>query len=120
MPGCPKYDTLHAVRPVVFHPMARDAIRRFPKDVRNRLGRRLFQLQIGERLGMPHSRPMPSVAAGVSELRVLGEDGAYRVFYFTLSPLGVVVFHAFVKKTPRTPAPEIALARKRLKELLDV
>jgi phage-related protein len=63
---------------------------------------------------------MPSVAAGVSELRVRSEDGAYRAFYFTLSPKGVLVFHAFVKKTQRTPAPEIELARKRLKELLDV
>ena len=75
---------------------------------------------MGEQLGMPHSRPMPSVAAGVSELRVQGEDGAYRAFYFTLSPEGILVFHAFVKKTRQTPASEIGLARKRLKELLDV
>lgn len=103
-----------------FPSQARDAIRRFPKDVRNRLGRGLFQLQMGQRLGMSHSRPMPSVAAGVSELRVQGEDGAYRAFYFTLSPLGILVFHAFVKKAQRTPAPEMELARKRLKELLHV
>ena len=75
---------------------------------------------MGEQLGMPHSRPMPSVAAGVSELRVQGEDGAYRAFYLTPSPEGILVFHAFVKKTRQTPAPEIGLARKRLKELLDV
>jgi phage-related protein len=75
---------------------------------------------MGEQLGMPHSRPMPSVAAGVSELRVQGEDGAYRAFYFTRSPEGILVFHAFVKKTRQTPAAEIELARKRLKELLDV
>jgi phage-related protein len=117
---CPKYDTFTHVRPIVFHPGARDAIRQFPKDVRNRLGRCLFQLQVGERLGMPHSQPMPSVAAGVSELRVRGEDGSYRVFYFTLSAQGVSVFHAFLKKTRKTPVREIELARKRLKELLDV
>jgi phage-related protein len=29
------------------------------------------------------------------------------------------VFHAFVKKTQRTPPLEMELARKRLKELLD-
>jgi len=69
---------------------------------------------------MPHSRPMPSVAAGVSELRVHGEDGVYRAFYFTLSAKGILVFHAFVKKAQRTPAAEIELARKRLRELLDV
>jgi phage-related protein len=49
---------------------------------------------------MPDSRPMPGVAAGVSELLVGG-------------------FHAFVKKTQRTLPLEIELARKRLKELFD-
>ena len=117
---CPKNDTFLPVRPILFHPGARDAIRRFPKEARNRLGRRLFQLQMGEQLGMPQACPMPSVASGVSELRVQGEDGAYRAFYFTLSPAGILVFHAFVKKTKQTPASEIKLARKRLKELFDV
>jgi len=61
---------------------------------------------------------MPGVAAGVSDLRVKGEDGSYRAFYYTASPQGILVFHAFVKKTQRTPLLEIELARKRLKELL--
>ena len=107
------------VRSIVFHPKARDAIRRFPKEVRGWLGRALYRLQTGERLGMPNSRPMPGVAAGVSELRVMGEDGSYRALYYTASPRGVLVFHAFVKKSRRTPPLEIELARKRLKELLD-
>jgi len=76
-------------------------------------------MQLGEQVGMPNSRPMPAVAPGVSELRVRGEDGIFRVFYFTASSLGVLVFHAFVKKTQRTPPLEMELARKRLKELLD-
>ena len=109
----------HLVRPILFHPGARDAIRRFPKEVRSRLGRRLFQLQLGEQLGMPHSRPMPSVAAGVSELRVRAEDGVYRAFYYTRSTEGILVFHAFAKKTRQTPTSEIEVGRKRLKELLD-
>jgi len=107
------------VRPIVFHPKAQDEIRRFPKEVRTRLGRGLFRLQMGESLSMPNARPMPTVSSGVSELRVTGEDGIFRVFYFTASPKGVLVFHAFAKKTQRTPALEIEMARKRLKELLD-
>jgi phage-related protein len=107
------------VRPIVFHPKARDVIRRFPKAVRVRLGRELFRLQMGEQLGMPNSRPMPGVAAGVSELRVKGEDGSFRAFYYAASARGVFVFHAFVKKTRRTPPLEIELARRRLKEILD-
>ena len=68
---------------------------------------------------MPNARPMPGVAAGVSELRVKGDDGSFRAFYYTASSQGVLVFHAFVKKTGRTPPLEIELGRKRLKELLD-
>ena len=68
---------------------------------------------------MPVARPMPTVASGVSELRVKGEDGIFRVFYFTATAKGVLVFHAFAKKTQRTPPLELELAKKRLKELLD-
>lgn len=74
---------------------------------------------MGEHLAMPNARPMPAVSPGVTELRVKGADGIFRAFYYTASPDGVLVFHAFVKKTQRTPPLEIVLARKRLKELLD-
>ena len=68
--------------PAVFHPKARDAIREFPEDVRRELGKAIFDLQKGEKLSMPLSRPMASVAAGVEELRVRDRSGAYRVFYY--------------------------------------
>jgi phage-related protein len=74
---------------------------------------------MGERLGMPLARAMPSVAPGVSELRLRGEDREYRTFYFAASDRGVLVLHAFVKKTQQTPVMEIHLARKRLKEMRD-
>jgi len=79
----------------------------------------LFRLQMGESLAMPNARPMPTVSPGVSELRVRGEDGVFRVLYYTASRKGVLVLHAFEKKAQRTPPLEIELARKRLKELLD-
>jgi phage-related protein len=41
------------------------------------------------------------------------------VFYYTASAAGILVFHAFAKKTQRTSDSEVELARKRLKELLD-
>ena len=68
---------------------------------------------------MPNARPMATITPGVWELRVRGEDGVFRVFYYTASTAGVLVFRAFAKKTQRTPVQEIELARKRLKELLD-
>ena len=68
---------------------------------------------------MPDSRPIPGVAAGVSELRVKGADGSFRAFYYTASSQGILVFHAFVKKTQRTPPLDIESGRQRLKEFLD-
>ena len=107
------------MRPIVFHPKAREAIRSFPRDIRDRLGKALFLLQIGEQPGMPLTRPMPVVAPGVAELRVHGEDGQFRAFYFTASAEGILVIHAFAKKTRQTPPADIRLARKRLKEMQD-
>jgi phage-related protein len=107
------------MRPVIFHPLAREAIRSFPGETRSQIGRRLYQLQMGEQLGMPHARQMPGVAPGVSELRIRDHAGAWRVFYFVLSRRGIFVIHAFAKKTRKTPLDEIKLAQKRLKELLD-
>jgi phage-related protein len=62
---------------------------------------------------------MPAVAAGAAELRASGAEGSFRAFYYTASSRGILVFHAFVKKTQRTPPLEIGLAKKRLKKLLD-
>lgn len=107
------------MRPIVLHPKAREAIRAFPKEVRFRIGQGLFLLQSGEMSAFPNSRPMPAVGPGVSELRVKGKDGAYRVFYCLAAARGILVFHAFVKKTQKTPLMEIQLGRRRLKEILD-
>jgi phage-related protein len=116
---CLSFDTLLSVKPVVFHPKARDVIRGFPAEIRDRLGKALYLLQVGEALAMPLSRPMPSVAPGVSELRLRSDDGQFRTFYFAASDEGILVLHAFVKKTQQTPPSEIQLARKRLKEIHD-
>lgn len=102
----------------VFHPGARAVLKNFPEGVRRELGKAIFDLQKGEKLSMPLSRPMTTVAAGVEELRVKDRTGAYRAFYFARLARGVLIFHAFEKKTAKTPEHEIALARKRLKEML--
>ena len=107
------------MKPIRFHSKARDAIRGFPREIRDRLGKALFLLQRGERPGMPLSRPMPSVAAGAAELRLHCGDGQFRTFYFTSAAEAILVFHAFTKKTQATPPSEILIAKKRLKEMRD-
>jgi phage-related protein len=109
--------------PAIFHPAAITAIRQFPEIVRKELGKAIFDLQCGDVPDMPLSRPMASVAGGVSELRIRDRSGIYRAFYrafyYTQSPRGILGLHAFSKKTRATPKHELKLARKRLKELLN-
>jgi phage-related protein len=106
------------VKSALFHPKARAVLKSFPEDIRRELGKAIFDLQKGEKLSLPLSRSMSSVAAGVEELRVWDRTGTYRAFYFTKLATAVLIFHAFEKKTAKTPPHEIVLARKRLKEML--
>jgi len=107
------------VKAAIFHSSARAAIRLFPEDVRRELGKAIFDLQKGEILTMPLSRAMASIAPGAAELRIRDRSGSFRVLYYTRSARGILVFHAFVKKTQTTPKPEMELGKRRLKELLD-
>lgn len=107
------------MRSAIFHRSVRDVMREFPPEVKRSLGKAIWELQQGARLGMPLSRPMPAVLAGVEELRVKDSTGAYRAFYYTRSTRGILVFHAFSKRSQKTPPSEISLGKRRLKELLD-
>ncbi|MBC8106833.1 MAG: type II toxin-antitoxin system RelE/ParE family toxin [Anaerolineae bacterium] len=82
------------------------------------MGDAIKELQDGAHLTMPLSRPMPSLASGVHEIRVRDAAGIYRAFYLTRSERGVIVFHAFDKRTQKTPQREIEIGRKRLRELI--
>jgi phage-related protein len=107
------------LKAAIFHPGALVAIRSFPAEVRRELGKAIFELQRGEVLKMPVSRPMPGIGAGVEELRIRDRSGSYRAFYLARQTRGVLVFHAFVKKSQETAKRELDLGAKRLKELRD-
>ncbi|MHB8354340.1 MAG: type II toxin-antitoxin system RelE/ParE family toxin, partial [Burkholderiales bacterium] len=68
----------------------------------------------GVDLRMPHSRAM---GQGLFELRCKGHEGIGRAFYCTMVSHEIVVLHSFIKKTQETPDRELAVARKRLKEV---
>ena len=73
-------------------------------------------LQYGPDLGMPHTRAM---GTGLFEMRLKSQEGTGRVFYCTLLARRIVMLHQFVKKADKTPAKEMAVARKRMKEWKD-
>jgi phage-related protein len=75
----------------------------------------LWRIQIG--LAPDDWKAMRSVAPGVRELRIR-IDGQYRVLYWVRRAEGVIVLHAFRKKTAKTPHLDVELARRRLKSYL--
>jgi phage-related protein len=68
---------------------------------------------------MPISRPMTTVTPGVHGLRIGREGSTVRVFYYLRKSDAIIVFHAFHKKSQKTPSREINLARQRLEEVLN-
>ncbi len=107
------------MKSVTFHPKALVFIRDQSPVVKREIGEALRDVQKGISLGLPLSRPMPSVASGAHELRVRSTTISVRVFYFVNLADTIVVFHGFQKKTQKTPAHEIAVGQQRLKEILD-
>src|SRR5438874_6286557 len=99
--------------PVEFHKKAREVIRGFSKDVRVEFGSVLIKVQLGMSLGLPISRPMPSVHDGAHEFRFRDATGIQRVFYYVKAKRGILVFHAFRKKTQKTTRSEVVIARNR-------
>ena len=68
----------------------------------------------GPDLGMPLTRAMGS---GLFELRLKAEEGIAQVFFCTVLDRRIVVLHQFVKKTAKTPARELQIARRRMRDV---
>lgn len=91
----------------------------FGLDARIETGFLLRRLQRGDVLSLPQSRPMPAIAPGCHELRVVDAGANWRVVYH-LAPDAVVILDVFAKKTATTPKTVIAACRKRLADYLRV
>jgi phage-related protein len=90
-------------------------IMEFPAGIQDRyihLTQRI--LAFGPNLGMHHSR---AVSQGLFELPLMSKEGIGRVFYCNLTHQRVMMLHAFVKKSAKTPAKELKIARDRMKEV---
>lgn len=81
---------------------------------RREMGMWLRELQEGETLGMPHSRPMPIIGARCHELRVNDENKTWRLIY-RIDPDAIVILEVFGKKTTKTPQEVIEHCQRRLK-----
>src|SRR5262245_46340346 len=85
----------------------------FSKEARIEAGVLLRKLQRGEKLSLPHSRPMPSIGPGCHELRVLDRDVTWRIFHF-IDADAIVLLEITDKKTRETPQRVLNNCRARL------
>lgn len=90
----------------------------FSKEARLEAGFQLRRLQEGERLGMPHSRPIPGIGPRCHELRIVDVNATWRIVY-RVDPDAVVIAEVFKKKSQATPQSVIEIARRRLREYDD-
>jgi phage-related protein len=68
---------------------------------------------MGERLGMPHSRPMPSIGPSCHELRIRDRSMQWRIVY-RVDVDAVLILAVFQKTTPHTPQHVIDLCKRRI------
>ncbi len=71
-------------------------------------------IDFGPNLGMPFTR---SMGEGLFEIRARSKEGIGRAFFCTAVEHKIVILHAFIKKTNKTPRKELNIARKRLSEV---
>lgn len=86
----------------------------FSSQARIEAGTLLRRLQHGELIGMPHSRPMPSIGKGCHELRIRDSEVTWRIIY-RVDADAIVIGDVFVKKTEKTPQQVINNCQRRFK-----
>ena len=101
------YRTLGGDEPV------RDWLLSLPADIRKEIGGDIRNVQDGWPLGKPY---VDGFGSGLYEVRTSHRGQQYRVFFIILEET-MVLLHSFQKKTQKTPAAEIKLARRRQKEV---
>src|SRR6202167_4702633 len=94
---------------------AREWLRTLDEGDRRAIGLDLMRVQFGWPIGMPLVR---SLKDRLWELRspLPGQKTARLILCFHQKTL--VVLHGFIKKTQKTPAEEIELAKRRMKEVM--
>jgi len=85
----------------------------FSRVARIEAGFALRRLQLGEKLGLPISRPMPPIGARCHELRIQDEGQTWRIVY-AIEADAIVILDVFSKKTQATPKHVIDACKRRL------
>lgn len=70
----------------------------FSSTARIEAGFLLRLLQMGEKLEMPHSRPMPGIGSNCHELRINDDRSTWRIIYRIYDD-AIIILEVFNKKT---------------------
>ena len=92
----------------------RDWIKGLSSEDRQLVGRDVQKVEFGWPIGMPYCR---SLGNGLWEVRSDLTDGKTGRVIFCLVRGRMVLLHGFIKKTQKTPAKDMDLALKRMKEV---
>lgn len=92
----------------------RDWLQGLGKDDRQKIGTDIATVEYGWPIGMPTCRAM---GAGLHEVRTDLEDGRIARVLFCVHEDEMILLHGLIKKTQQTPTDDVALARKRRKEV---
>ena len=93
----------------------REWLRSLPVQDRRTLGVDLATVQVGWPLGMPLCR---SLGGGLWEVRSNLPGGRIGRLMFFVAGGRIGAVHGFIKKTQKTSAMDLLLARKRMKEMM--
>ena len=107
---------MSAIKPIEFRGSSLDDLRTFPLEARREAGYQLDLVQNGR--DPDDWKPMNTVGAGVREIRIRDVVGAFRVIYVAKLADAVYVLHCFQKKTGKTSKPDLDLATRRLRDLM--
>ena len=102
---------------IVILKQAKRELRNAPQDIVQDVFALFEDLAAGKMLSMPISRPLPSIARGLHELRLSGERGEYRVFYVIRVGDAIYVIHATEKKKNELDRKTADLLRTRIRSL---
>ena len=83
-------------------------------EARIEAGYLLRRLQMGEKLSLPQSRPMPSIGRRCHELRIDDQNKTWRIVY-RLDLDAIVILEVFEKKTRKTPSEIIDNCKRRIR-----
>ena len=75
----------------------------------------LRRLQLGKKLSMPQSRPMPTIGKRCHELRITDTNVIWRIVY-RIDEDAIVILEVFDKKTSKTPKNVIDTCKDRLRD----